>query len=94
MWAWDTSTPLFHVRTTPYPYGMSEEDDVIVSCPVCGATADYDTPCPNGCDQLTMYLSDEVYKNVTTEDWDALSAITMTEVIELVKEWIEHGEDN
>ena len=73
---------------------MSEEDDVIISCPECGATADYDTPCPNGCDQLTMYLSDEVYKNVTTEDWDALSAITMTEVIELVKEWIEHGEDN
>jgi hypothetical protein len=71
---------------------LSEEDDVIISCPECGATADYDTPCPNGCDQLTMYLNDEVYKNVATEDWDALSAITMTEVIELVKEWIEKDE--
>lgn len=71
---------------------MSEEDDVIISCPECGATADYDTPCPNGCDQLTMYLSDEVSKNVATEDWDALSAITLNEVIELVKEWLERDE--
>jgi hypothetical protein len=29
---------------------------------------------------------------VATEDWDALSAITLTEVIELVKEWIEKDE--
>jgi hypothetical protein len=39
-----------------------------------------------------MYLSDEVSKNVATEDWDALSAITLNEVIELVKEWLERDE--
>ena len=71
---------------------MSEDEDVIVSCTVCGATADYDTPCPNGCDQLTMYLNDDVFENVETKDWDALSSITLNEVIELVNKWLEEEE--
>ena len=66
-----------------------EEESVIISCMECGATADYDTPCPNGCDQLTMYFREEVYKNVDTKDWDALGSISFTELIELVKQSLE-----
>ena len=72
---------------------MSEDEDVIISCPKCGATADYDTPCPNGCDQLTMYLSDGVDQNIATKDWDTLSSITLNEVIELVNKWLEEDDD-
>jgi hypothetical protein len=30
---------LLHVRAYLYPKGMSEDEDIIISCTVCGATA-------------------------------------------------------
>jgi hypothetical protein len=84
--------PLFPVRASPYPYDMSEEEDVIISCTVCGATADYDTPCPNGCDPLAHYLVEEPQINIAEKDFDALSSISLNQVIELVNKWLEEEE--
>jgi hypothetical protein len=67
---------------------MSEDDDVIISCPECGATADYDTPCPNGCDPLAHYLIEEPPINIAEKDFDALSSISLKEVIGLVNDWL------
>jgi hypothetical protein len=72
-----------------YPGFMSEDDDVIISCTECGATADYDTPCPNGCDPLSHYLTDETQSLMEVKDHDALSSISLTEAIALVHKWIE-----
>ena len=72
---------------------LSEEEDegnVIVSCPECGATADYDTPCPNGCDPLGHYISNcSTPVTLSDEEQDVLDSISLTEVIELIKESIE-----
>ena len=68
---------------------MSEEEDVIISCTVCGATADYDTTCPNGCDPLAHYLVEEPPINIAEKDFDALSSISLNQVIELVNKWLE-----
>ena len=69
---------------------MSEEDDVIISCLQCGTSADYDTPCPNGCDPLGHYI-DNCSTPVTLSDaeQDVLNSISLTEVIELIKASIE-----
>ncbi len=75
-------------RASPYSFGMSEDDDVIISCPECGATADYDTPCPNGCDPLAHYLIEEPPINIAEKDFDALSSISLKEVIGLVNDWL------
>ena len=74
---------------SPYPCGMSDEEDVEICCPTCSAVVDYDTACPNGCDPVTKYLGDEVYKNIAEKDWDALSSISLNEVIGLVNKWLE-----
>jgi hypothetical protein len=71
---------------------MSEDEDIIISCMVCGATADYDTPCPNGCDPLSHYLIEEPPIKIAEKDFDALSSISLNEVIELVNEWLEKEE--
>ena len=83
---------MFHIGFYLYPYGMSEDEDIIISCTVCGATADYDTPCPNGCDPLGHYLDEEVKSNMANEDFDVLTSISLKEAIELVSKWLE--EDN
>ena len=49
---------------------MSDEPDVIISCPECGAVADYDTACPNGCDPLEQYISEDTVLNISEEDRD------------------------
>jgi hypothetical protein len=67
----------------------NEEDDVIISCPECGATADYDTPCPNGCDPLGHYISNcSTPVSLTNEEQDTLDSVTLVEVIELIRESI------
>jgi hypothetical protein len=67
----------------------NEEDDVIISCPECGATADYDTPCPNGCDPLGHYISNcSTPISLTNEEQDTLDSVTLVEVIELIRESI------
>ena len=71
---------------------MSEDEDIIISCMVCGATADYDTPCPNGCDPLSHYLIEEPPIKIAEKDFDALSSISLNDVIELVNEWLEKEE--
>ncbi len=71
---------------------MSEDEDIIISCTVCGATADYDTPCPNGCDPLAHYLDEEIKINIEDRDFDVLSSISLKEAVELVSKWLE--EDN
>jgi hypothetical protein len=66
---------------------MSEEEsDIIISCPECGATADYDTPCPNGCDSFASYISEDVELNISDEDLDLLSSYTLNGIIEILKE--------
>jgi hypothetical protein len=71
---------------------MSEEEDVIISCTVCGATADYDTPCPNGCDPVAHYLDEELKLNIAEKDFDALGSISLNGVIELVNKWLDEDE--
>lgn len=72
---------------------MSEDEDdenTIISCPECGATADYDTPCPNGCDPLRHYLDNcSTPISLTDEEQDILLSISLAEVIELIKETLE-----
>lgn len=71
---------------------MSEDENIIISCTVCGATADYDTPCPNGCDPLGHYLDEEIKINMEDKDFDVLTSISLKEAVELVSKWLE--EDN
>jgi hypothetical protein len=82
---------LLHVRAYLYPKGMSEDEDIIISCTVCGATADYDTPCPNGCDPLAHYLAEEIKSNMADTDFDVLTSISLKEAIELVSKWLEEA---
>ena len=66
---------------------MSEEEsDIIISCSDCGATADYDTACPNGCDSFTSYLCDDIELNISSEDINLLSSYSLTGIIEILKE--------
>ena len=73
---------------------MSEDEDVEICCPTCSAVVDYDTACPNGCDALTKYFADGNDKNMAEKDWDALSSISLIEVIELVNKSQEFDEDS
>ncbi len=69
---------------------MNEEADVTIHCPVCGATADYDTPCPNGCDPLGHYIDNcSTPVTLSDEERDVLDSISLTQVIELIKESID-----
>jgi hypothetical protein len=66
---------------------MSEEEsDIIISCSDCGATADYDTPCPNGCDSFTSYLCEDIELNISSEDINLLSSYSLTGIIEILKD--------
>ena len=79
-WSWFNSGDLLAV-------GEEEKnEDIIVSCLDCGAIADYDTPCPNGCDPLGHYISNcSTPVSLTDEEQDVLDSISLSEVIELIK---------
>jgi hypothetical protein len=65
------------------------EDDVEICCEVCSVPVDFENPCPNGCDPLEHYLIEEPPINLKEEDRDALSSISLNQVIELVNKWLE-----
>ena len=62
------------------------EQEMIISCNVCGATVDYDTPCPNGCDPLGHYISRcSSPVTLTDEQSDILSSVSLTEACALIR---------
>jgi hypothetical protein len=67
---------------------LADPSFIAIVCGVCDIEIGYE-PCSNGCDPLTKYLGETHTKNVSQEDWDSLSSISLNEAIELVKKWLE-----